>query len=102
MFGNTIGPGEILIVLVLALLIFGPKKLPELGKGLGCGMRDFKRAVSGDDEDERKAEDDEKKKAAALNKPAEQAPVVTVVEADKVEVEAQPAAPTASAADDTH
>jgi sec-independent protein translocase protein TatA len=98
MFGNTIGPGEILIVLVLALLIFGPKKLPELGKGLGRGMRDFKRAVSGDDEDERKAEDDEKK-SAALNKPAEQAPVVTVVEADKVEV--QPAAPTASAADDT-
>jgi sec-independent protein translocase protein TatA len=96
MFGNTIGPGEILIVLVLALLIFGPKKLPELGKGLGRGMRDFKRAVSGDDEDERKAEDDEKKKTAALNKPAEQAPVVTVVEAEKVEAQ-----PTASAADDT-
>jgi sec-independent protein translocase protein TatA len=100
MFGNTIGPGEILIVLVLALLIFGPKKLPELGKGLGRGMRDFKRAVSGDDEDERKAEDEEKKQKAALNKPAEQAPVVTVVEAEKVEV--QPTAPTASAADDTH
>jgi sec-independent protein translocase protein TatA len=99
MFGNTIGPGEILIVLVLALLIFGPKKLPELGKGLGRGMRDFKRAVSGDDEDERKAEDDEKK-AAALNKPAAQAPVVTVVEAEKVE--AQPPAPTASTADDAH
>jgi sec-independent protein translocase protein TatA len=100
MFGNTIGPGEILIVLVLALLIFGPKKLPELGKGLGRGMRDFKRAVSGDDEDERKAEDDEKKQKAALNKPVEQAPVVTVVEAEKVEV--QPTAPTASTADDTH
>jgi len=99
MFGNTIGPGEILIVLVLALLIFGPKKLPELGKGLGRGMRDFKRAVSGDDEDERKAEDEEKKKTATLNKPAEAAPVVTVVEAEKVEV--QPA-PAASAADEGH
>ena len=62
MFGNTIGPGEILIVLVLALLIFGPKKLPELGKGLGRGMRDFKRAVSGDDEDERKAEDERRRR----------------------------------------
>jgi len=99
MFGNTIGPGEILIVLVLALLIFGPKKLPELGKGLGRGMRDFKRAVSGDDEDERKAEDEEKQKTATLNKPAEAAPVVTVVEAEKVEV--QPA-PAASAADEGH
>ena len=100
MFGNTIGPGEILIVLVLALLIFGPKKLPELGKGLGRGMRDFKRAVSGDDDEERKAEDEEKKTSASLNKPAEAAaPVVTVVEPEKVEV--QPA-PTASAADEGH
>ena len=64
MFGNTIGPGEIAIVLVIALLIFGPKKLPELGKGLGRGMRDFKRAVTGDDDDERKDEE-EKTKAAA-------------------------------------
>ncbi len=61
MFGNTIGPWEIAIVLLIALLVFGPKKLPELGKGLGRGMRDFKRAVSGDDDEERKAEDEAKK-----------------------------------------
>jgi sec-independent protein translocase protein TatA len=61
MFGNTIGPGEIAIVLLVALLVFGPKKLPELGRGLGRGMRDFKRAVSGDDEEERQAEEAAKK-----------------------------------------
>jgi sec-independent protein translocase protein TatA len=61
MFGNTIGPWEIAIVLLIALLVFGPKKLPELGKGLGRGMRDFKRAVSGDDDEERKAEEEAKK-----------------------------------------
>jgi sec-independent protein translocase protein TatA len=47
-----IGPLEVVIVLVIALLVFGPKKLPELGKGLGRGMRDFKRGLSGDDHDD--------------------------------------------------
>ena len=59
MFGNTIGPGEILIVLVLALLIFGPKKLPELGKGLGVSIRGFKKALheGGDKASEADAEE---------------------------------------------
>jgi sec-independent protein translocase protein TatA len=47
-----IGPLEVVIVLIIALLVFGPKKLPELGKGLGRGMRDFKRGLSGDDNDD--------------------------------------------------
>jgi sec-independent protein translocase protein TatA len=100
MFGNTIGPGEIAIVLVIALLIFGPKKLPELGKGLGRGMRDFKRAVTGDDEDERKSED-EKKAAELVEKAPEPAASVKVVEPSEVEVEVQPTAPAGSAADDS-
>ena len=45
-----IGPMEIVVVLVIALLILGPKKLPEMGKSLGHGMRSFKDAVSGDGE----------------------------------------------------
>lgn len=47
MIGN-IGPLEIGIVLVIALLVFGPKKLPELGNGLGRGMREFKETVTGE------------------------------------------------------
>jgi sec-independent protein translocase protein TatA len=101
MFGNTIGPGEIAIVLVIALLIFGPKKLPELGKGLGRGMRDFKRAVTGDDEDERKDEE-EKKNAELAEKAPEPVATVKVVEpAEVVEVEVQPKAPAASGADES-
>jgi len=42
------GIGEIAIVLVIGLLVFGPKKLPELGRGLGSGMRDFRRGLSGE------------------------------------------------------
>jgi TatA/E family protein of Tat protein translocase len=40
----NLGPGELAIILVLALLVFGPKKLPEIGKGVGQALREFKRA----------------------------------------------------------
>ena len=50
----NIGPLEIIILLVIVLVIFGPKRLPELGKGLGKGMREFKDSVTGkDDEDDK-------------------------------------------------
>jgi sec-independent protein translocase protein TatA len=45
---GDIGPLEIGIVLVIALLVFGPKKLPELGNGLGRGIREFKDSVTGE------------------------------------------------------
>jgi sec-independent protein translocase protein TatA len=57
MFGSTIGPGEIMLVLLIALIIFGPKKLPELGQGLGRGMRDFRRALTDLDRDDDPAPD---------------------------------------------
>ena len=44
----NIGPLEIAIVLVIALIIFGPKKLPELGRSMGRGIREFKNSVTGD------------------------------------------------------
>jgi sec-independent protein translocase protein TatA len=50
-----IGPLELVIVLVIVLVVFGPKRLPSLGKQLGAGMREFKDSVTGksrDDEDE--------------------------------------------------
>ena len=50
MFG--IGWTEILVILVVALLCLGPKRLPEIAKGLGRGLRDFRRALSGLDLDE--------------------------------------------------
>jgi sec-independent protein translocase protein TatA len=51
---SGIGPTELIIVLVIVLLIFGPKRLPGLGKQLGSGMREFKDSISsreGDDDD---------------------------------------------------
>jgi sec-independent protein translocase protein TatA len=49
-----IGPLEIIIVLVIVLLIFGPKRLPDLGRSLGSGMREFKDSVTGKDKDDDK------------------------------------------------
>src|ERR1043165_2589861 len=50
----NIGPLEIIILLVIVLVIFGPKRLPELGKGLGKGMREFKDSITGKGDDEPK------------------------------------------------
>lgn len=54
---GNIGITEIAIVLVLVLIIFGPKRLPELGRSLGKGIREFKGSISGihDDDDEQPA-----------------------------------------------
>ena len=46
-----IGPGEIAILLLVALLVFGPKRLPEMGRSIGKGMREFKDSVTGKDDD---------------------------------------------------
>ncbi len=43
----NIGPGELIVVLIIALLVIGPKKLPDMAKSLGHGMREFKDSVSG-------------------------------------------------------
>ena len=44
----NVGPMEIIVVLIIALVVFGPKKLPELGKSLGKGINEFKGSISGE------------------------------------------------------
>jgi sec-independent protein translocase protein TatA len=54
-----IGFPELIVLLLVILLVFGPKRLPEMGRSLGRGMREFKDSISGDkhrDEDRRPAE----------------------------------------------
>jgi sec-independent protein translocase protein TatA len=63
MLGN-IGPLEIIVVLIIALIVFGPKRLPELGNSLGKGIREFRNTVSGEKDD-----DDEEVKAVGSTTP---------------------------------
>jgi len=61
MFEGLFQPMHLLVILVIALLVFGPKKLGELGKGLGDGIRSFKQAMRDE-------------KPASENKPPDQGP----------------------------
>lgn len=60
---GQLGLPELIIIGIIALLVFGPKKLPDLGAGLGKTIRDFKGAISGaeSDEEKKKEETEEKK-----------------------------------------
>jgi sec-independent protein translocase protein TatA len=55
----NVGPMELIVILAIALIVLGPKKLPEVGKSLGKGMREFKESLAGEtdrrDDDERPA-----------------------------------------------
>ncbi len=55
----NVGPMELIVILAIALIVLGPKKLPEVGKSLGKGMREFKDSLAGEtdqrDEEERPA-----------------------------------------------
>jgi sec-independent protein translocase protein TatA len=68
----NIGFPELIIVLAIALIVLGPKKLPEVGRSLGRGMREFKDSISGVTPDE--DEDEVRRLQAAETKPAEPAP----------------------------
>ena len=74
---QSIGPTELIIVLVIVLVIFGPKRLPGLGRSLGSGMKEFRDSVTGKadrdfDEDEA---DDRKQANAALGRAEGDAPL---------------------------
>jgi sec-independent protein translocase protein TatA len=53
MFGS-LGFGEILLILLIVVLIFGTNRIPELGRGLGDGIRNFKKAMKDDGDEEKK------------------------------------------------
>lgn len=72
-------PLDLVIVLVIILLVLGPKRLPGLGKGLGSGMREFKDAITGkskgDDEDGDDEDEAARPELSATPAPAQEPPV---------------------------
>ena len=70
-----VSPWELFILLAFILLLFGPKRLPEMGRSLGKGMREFKDSVTGKDQEELPAaEDKTEKPEPVVAEPTEQKP----------------------------
>ena len=57
---ESIGPTEIVLIVLALLLLFGGKKIPELAQGIGKGIKEFKKAVKGSEEDPEKKEEEKK------------------------------------------
>ena len=70
----NIGPLEIIIVLIIVLVIFGPKRLPDLGRSLGRGMREFKDSVTGNDREQLAPPDEDEKPEVVERTPAASKP----------------------------
>jgi sec-independent protein translocase protein TatA len=70
----NIGLPEIAIILVIALIVFGPKRLPELGRSMGKGIREFKSSLSSDKDDDEVPEIEQSRADTAVR--AEEAPLV--------------------------
>jgi sec-independent protein translocase protein TatA len=81
----SVGPLEIGVVLLVVLLIFGPKRLPELGRSLGRGMREFKDSITGKDDEAEAAKLEQKSPEASPNvaaaAPAGEEPAATAAPA---------------------
>ena len=60
-FLSAPGPLELMVILVIALIVLGPAKLPEAARSVGKGMRELKQSLSGDDDDERDVYDEPSK-----------------------------------------
>jgi sec-independent protein translocase protein TatA len=67
---GQVGVTELLVVLVIALIVLGPKRLPEMARNLGRGVREFRQAISfdssDDDDDERRRDGEEAREKASL------------------------------------
>jgi sec-independent protein translocase protein TatA len=78
----NIGFPEIVVLLIIALIVFGPKRLPELGKSLGRGIREFRGSVSG--ESDKEDEEDEELRELQQSKAKAEAETIEAVEGEVV------------------
>jgi sec-independent protein translocase protein TatA len=67
----NIGPLEIVIILIIALIVFGPRRLPELGRSMGKGIREFKNSLTTDKDDD----DDDVREIERAQQPAAERPL---------------------------
>jgi sec-independent protein translocase protein TatA len=85
----NIGPLEIAVVLIIVLIIFGPKRLPELGKSMGHGIREFKSSLSGDSDKDSPEEKQRELEASQQAQVSQRQPPTAAVENPAEPVEGQ-------------
>jgi sec-independent protein translocase protein TatA len=82
----NIGPLEIAVVLIIVLIIFGPKRLPELGQSMGRGIREFRNSISGDKDKDKDDPDKKRKELEASQGPADESATKQSAESSEAEV----------------
>jgi sec-independent protein translocase protein TatA len=96
----SIGPLELAIILLIVLVIFGPKRLPGLGRQLGSGMREFKDSLTGKDKDDDDSREEPSVRQQTIDRTAAEPTVTrTAPEPEVVTGEARPQDQPASRAD---
>lgn len=68
---SQVGPLEIVLIVVVLLIVFGPRRLPSLGRSLGSGIREFKESITGDDKPRDEAEAADRPALGAAQPPAD-------------------------------
>ena len=86
----NVGPLEIAVVLVIVLIIFGPKRLPELGQSMGRGIREFKNSISGDKDKDSPEENRHELEASQQGGASQQQPPQAVAGDSSDEKRAEP------------
>jgi len=84
----NVGPLEIAVVLIIVLIIFGPKRLPELGQSMGRGIREFKNSISGDSKDDKDSPEEKRREleaSQAAPSAAESKPAPSAAESETAE-----------------
>jgi sec-independent protein translocase protein TatA len=89
----NVGPLEIAVVLIIVLIIFGPKRLPELGQSMGRGIREFKSSLSGDNKDKDSPEEKHRELEASQAAPSEAKAAPSEAKAAPGAAESEPAEP---------
>ena len=86
----NVGPLEIAVVLIIVLIIFGPKRLPELGQSMGRGIREFKNSISGDKDKDSPEEERRELEASQQAQASQPQPPQAVAEKPSAESAAEP------------